>query len=108
MTMITLEEIDAELIRLPASPVSDEDIKARAELMRQRIELVNARNKPVPPQPCNDIVAYPPPGLGISTLQTPDGPIMAEVINGRVGFRLKSIAQVPRSNGHVWECEDAR
>jgi len=40
--------------------------------MRQRIELVNARNKPVPPQPCNDIVAYPPPGLGITTLQTPD------------------------------------
>ena len=107
MTM-TIDEIDAELMRLPASPVSDEDIEARAKLMWKRFELVNARNKPVPPQPCNDIVAYPPPGLGITTLQTPDGPIVAEVIKGRVGFRLKSIAQVPRSNGHVWECEDAR
>jgi hypothetical protein len=102
---MTLEEIDAELLRLPASPVTDEDIKARAALTWQRFELLNARSKPMP-QPCNDIVAYPPVGLGVNVLQTADGPIFAEVIHGRIGFRLKTLAHLPRSNGQAWECEN--
>jgi hypothetical protein len=72
--------------------------------MTKRFELVDAERKTPPaPQPCNDIVAYPPLGLGINVLETANGPIVAEMINGRLGFRLRSLAQLPRSNGLLWE-----
>jgi hypothetical protein len=40
---MTIDEIDAELMRLPASPTEPEDIEARATMMTTRIELVNAQ-----------------------------------------------------------------
>ena len=39
---MTLEELDAQLAQLPASPKTDEDLVARAKLMARRIELDNA------------------------------------------------------------------
>jgi hypothetical protein len=54
----TLEEVDAELARLPATPTTRADILARASLMRRRIELVNGAR--VEPNPITDerIAAY--------------------------------------------------
>jgi hypothetical protein len=39
---MTLEDIDAELALLPATPVTDADLDARATLMARRIELDQA------------------------------------------------------------------
>ena len=43
--MPTLEQIDAELAKLPASPKTDHDIQARAALMQKRYELENQQRK---------------------------------------------------------------
>ena len=54
---LTLEDVDAELCLLPASPKNDEDLIARAVLMRRRIELVEGAKPPheVDQAPIGDI-----------------------------------------------------
>ncbi|WP_050420310.1 hypothetical protein [Bradyrhizobium tropiciagri] len=61
---MTLNEVDAELQRLPASPETDRDLLARAAMMRRRLELLaidakQSREAP-PPSPALFEVNIPP------------------------------------------------
>ncbi|OKO74514.1 hypothetical protein AC629_34995 [Bradyrhizobium sp. NAS80.1] len=52
---LTLEDVDDELCRLPASPDTDRDLIARAVMMRRRLELIDAsRPNPMAPPPDPD------------------------------------------------------
>jgi hypothetical protein len=80
--------------------------------MLQRCELANAeRNAAERPQKQpGDIVCFVPPQIGTNVLQTRDGDIVAEVIEGRVAFRLRSLMQfrnlLSGAHGLLWEREN--
>jgi hypothetical protein len=69
-TTLELEKLDQELARLPASPVTDEDLQARATLMAKRIELDQSIRRAAAaksrPQQQGNLVVNVPPGVGIS------------------------------------------
>jgi hypothetical protein len=68
--MMTLEELDAALLLLPRSPVTQEDIEARAMLTRRRHELaVAARDAAAASnrhQPVGNFVVSVPAGIGVT------------------------------------------
>jgi hypothetical protein len=65
-----LNTIDARLAELPATPVTDADLDARAALMRRRIEIDQAAKATAEansrPQPRGSLVVNVPPGVGTS------------------------------------------
>jgi hypothetical protein len=67
---MTLEDIDAELALLPATPVTDADLNARAALMSQRITLDQAAKATAEadrqPKPRGNLVIRVPAGAGTS------------------------------------------
>jgi hypothetical protein len=67
---MTLEDLDAELARLPATPKTDEDLNSRATLMTQRITLDQAAKATAEanrqPKPRGNLVINVPPGVGTS------------------------------------------
>jgi hypothetical protein len=65
---MTLEEIDAELVRLPTTPTNDADFNARAALMARRCELDQAARAAAnrQPKPRGNLQVFVPPTLGIS------------------------------------------
>jgi hypothetical protein len=66
----TLEKLDQQLARLPAAPVTDADLDARATLMARRITLDQAIKAEAQankyPQPRGNLVVYVPPEAGTS------------------------------------------
>jgi hypothetical protein len=66
----TLAELDTELARLPATPITDEDLDARARLTGRRIELIIAAKDVAEaiarPKPRGSLVVYVPENVGIS------------------------------------------
>jgi hypothetical protein len=81
---LTLDEIDKELMRLPASPVRDEDIGARAELMTKRIELVSAQRAAAEaPKPLSSTVPVNVPDDLGGILTSTGSYIFAEIVDGK-------------------------
>jgi hypothetical protein len=104
--MMTLEEIDAALAALPASPVTRDQILERAALMRRRIELVDVARRPeaMPPVPHEIAVVTP---AGISCILTAaDKVLYAEFIDGRPAIKMgwPDFSRLVRSpnGGHLW------
>jgi hypothetical protein len=68
--MTTLQDLDAALARLPATPVTDQDLDARAALMARRIELSQAAKATAEanrqPKPRGNLVISVPAGVGTS------------------------------------------
>jgi hypothetical protein len=76
---MTLQEIDAALAQLPASPKTDADLDARATLMTRRIELDQSIRRAAAnsrPQPQGDLVVNVPAGAGISHLYGRNGRVV--------------------------------
>ena len=66
---MTLQEIEAALAQLPASPKTDADLDARATLMARRIELDQSIRRAAAnsrPQPRGGLIVNVPPGVGTS------------------------------------------
>jgi hypothetical protein len=71
--MTTIQDIDAALMLLPATPKTDEELEARATLMRRRGDLENAARAEAAAsrqkqRPRGDLVINVPRGVGISHL----------------------------------------
>jgi hypothetical protein len=86
---MNLQEIDAALAALPASPVTDADLLARANLMRRRGELIGAAlTESARPRvhPGNLVVSVP---EGISCVYTMSGITrVTETVDGRQIIRM--------------------
>ena len=91
---MTLEEIDTELMRLPASPTTSEDIEARAELMLKRFEVEAAAREAAASRAAAErkqtwglpLVNVP---AGIDCVITPNGrSVVVDVVDGRRVMRL--------------------
>jgi hypothetical protein len=74
---MTLEDLDAELARLPATPKTDEDLDARAALMKRRIELDQAQRATAEaasrPKPKGNLAIFVPAAVGTSTYYSDRG-----------------------------------
>ncbi len=77
MTTQTLEQLDAALARLPATPVNDEDLAARATLMAARITLDQAAKAMAEadsrPKPKGNLAIFVPAAVGTSTYYSDRG-----------------------------------
>jgi hypothetical protein len=91
---LTLEEIDKELMRLPRSPTTPEDIAARATMMQKRFDMEVAERKAAAERAAAEkqnawglpLVNVPP---GIDTVITQSGrTVFADVVDGRRVMRL--------------------
>lgn len=91
---MTLEEIDKELLRLPASPTTPEDIAARAAMMQKRFEVEAAARTAAADRAAAErkqnwglpLVAVP---AGIDCVLTPNGrTVVADVVDGRRVMQL--------------------
>jgi hypothetical protein len=89
MTM-TLNEINTALLKIPATPVSDADIEARASLARQRGEIIEAeRAKAAAPKPIAGAVAVAVPDeLGGIISYSTGRFLHAEIVDGRRVIRM--------------------
>jgi hypothetical protein len=68
-TFKTVDQIDAAMLLLPASPVTGEDIEARATLMKRRCELDQAERAPAPrKEPPTGFTIVVPPNMGLSDI----------------------------------------
>jgi hypothetical protein len=81
---MSLEEVEAELIRLPASPNNDRDLIARAVMAKRRCEILDAaRPNPNAPPPVDQ--------AGLVDIVVPDGVdvscIQSRTIMGRYYYR---------------------
>ncbi|MET4788270.1 hypothetical protein ABIF64_000448 [Bradyrhizobium japonicum] len=90
MQMQTITEIDAAVMRLPASPVTGEDIDARAALMWRRYELESeARAAAARPKEVTGNLLVVVPDDNITQIQTIRGRLInAEVVDGKWVVRL--------------------
>jgi hypothetical protein len=91
---MTLEEIDRELMRLPRSPTTPEDIAARATMMQKRFEVEAAERKAAVERAAAEkqnawglpLVSVP---AGIDSVITGNGRnVVADVVDGRRVMRL--------------------
>jgi hypothetical protein len=73
-SQMTLAEVNAELLRLPASPQNDRDLLARCAMMKRRHEILEAQRKPpreVDQAPIGDMCdVIVPPGYNVSCVQS--------------------------------------
>jgi hypothetical protein len=107
--MNDLEELDRRLAELPATPTNDSDLEARAELMRQRCELIGAtRRNPQAASNISNMVAVFVPDGGPSCVASRSEPgryYYAEIDgNGRRTIRMPwaefyALVTAPASNG---------
>jgi hypothetical protein len=79
--MTTLEEIDAALAKIPATPVTDADFDERSRLMAQRCELEQAEKAAAAaanskPKPRGNLIVTIPAKLGISHFSSNTGRVV--------------------------------
>jgi hypothetical protein len=103
---MTLEEIDAQLAAMPASPEDRDTILARADLARKRIELLEAARRHELPQPLPGEIAVCVPD-GISCILTVTDQVrFAERLDGQLVIKMgwADFARLVRSRdgGHRW------
>jgi hypothetical protein len=110
---LTLEEIDQEMMRLPASPVRDEDIYARADLAMKRHEAIAAAREAAARHAAAEkkqvwglpLVNVP---AGIDCVLIPNGhadgrTVVADVVDGRRVMQLTRHDLIWLSIGnHAW------
>jgi len=74
---MTLEDIDRELARLPATPKTDADLDARAALMARRIQIDQAAKVAADansrPKPRGNLTVNVPPSMGVSNYYSAQG-----------------------------------
>jgi hypothetical protein len=84
--MNTLQDIDAALLRLPATPKTDEDLEARHRLMVRRIELDQAQRAKAAadrlPKQRGNLVVFVPDGFGISHYHGAGGRVVQSRVEG--------------------------
>jgi hypothetical protein len=91
--MMTLDELDAALAKIPATPKTDADLDARAALMAKRCELFQAEKATAAnsqPKPRGNLVVNVPAGAGLTHMYGIEGrTIQARVADdGRVVIDL--------------------
>jgi hypothetical protein len=108
---VTLQKLDEALARLPASPVTGEDIEARAALMARRIEVDQSTRAAAAnsrPQPRGGLVVNVPVNVGTTHLYGRGGRVACSRVaeDGRVVMDLfpdefKRVL-ADRKHGHDW------
>jgi hypothetical protein len=103
---MTLDEIEAALEALPASPEDRDTILARAELARQRIELVKSPTVNMPPPLGATVTVNAPDGVGCVLQKSGHRYFYAEEIEGKTIIKMDwhtfAGLVASRDGGHLW------